>query len=95
MSRHEFFQKIIYENLLLQCRVIVQKGSDGPPEHGVLAHQDFSMSPEGEPDLLELLRANVVCPHDEEPTVLVEQSVDFGEVVRFPLRFVQLNHSET
>lgn len=45
--------------------------SDSFTHHGVLAHEDDAVATEGDTDLLHLLRAHIVCTHDETFWVLI------------------------
>merc|ERR1719504_149782 len=76
----------------LQVWVGLQMAADGLPHHGVLAHEDNSLTPEGNTDLLHLLGTNIVSAHDEALGVLIEEGGELGEVVGLPGSLVLPNH---
>jgi hypothetical protein len=51
--------------------------------HGVLAHQDDSLTTEGVSDLVHLLRGDIVDGDDEDGAVLFEQALELVEVAGF------------
>merc|ERR1719278_379708 len=65
----------------LQVWVGLQMATDSLPHHGVLAHKDDSLTPQGNTDLLHLLGADIVSAHDEALGVLIEEGGELGEVV--------------
>ena len=54
--------------------------------HGVLAHQDDTLAAEGLPDLVHLLRADIVDGDDEDGLVIFEQALKLLEVRSFKRR---------
>lgn len=50
------------------------------PYHGVLAHQDNSLTTKGVSDLVHLLRGDIVNLDDEDGLVLLEQALELVEV---------------
>ena len=48
--------------------------------HGVLAHQDDSLTAEGLSDLVHLLRADIVDGDDEDGPVILQQALQLVEV---------------
>lgn len=70
---------------LLQGRVVLQVPANGFAHHGVLAHQDHSLLPEGQTDGLHLLGAHVVCTHDEAFWIIVQKFLKTWQAKRFSL----------
>lgn len=50
------------------------------PYHGVLAHQDNTLVPESQSDLVHLLRADIVNLNDEDGGIFLEQALELVEV---------------
>lgn len=48
--------------------------------HGVLAHQDNTLTTEGDTDLVHLLRADIVNTDDEHGLVIVKKALELIEV---------------
>ena len=48
--------------------------------HSILAHQDDTLASKTVPNLVHLLRANIVHGHDEDGLVLLEQAFQLIEV---------------
>jgi hypothetical protein len=48
--------------------------------HGVLAHQDNTLTTEGDTDLVHLLRADIVDTNDEHGLVFIEEKLQLLEV---------------
>ena len=57
---------------LLQARVTVHVPSNDLPNSGVLPHQYSALVTQRDPDLLHLLRANIVSSHHEHLGVLIQ-----------------------
>lgn len=59
--------------------------ADGFTHHGVLAHQDHSLVPEGQPDGLHLLGADIVRTHNEAFGIIVQKFLKTkrGKMLRF------------
>merc|ERR1719500_1625176 len=76
----------------LQILVNLQMSSNGFPHHGVLTHHDNSLSTKGNPNLLHLLRADIVSSNDEALWVLIEQCSKLCEVGCLPGCLVLPNH---
>jgi hypothetical protein len=53
---------------------------NGTTNHGVLSHQDDTLSAEGSTDLVHLLRADIVNTDDEDGLVLFEEALELVEV---------------
>jgi hypothetical protein len=51
-----------------------------PSHHGVLAHQDNTLSAEGVSDFVHLLGADIVDADDEDGLVLLQQALELIEV---------------
>jgi hypothetical protein len=62
---------------------ILNEALDGTADHGVLAHQDDSLSAEGNADLVHLLGCDVVDGDDEDALVRLEQHLQLVEVRAF------------
>ena len=52
----------------------------GGTYHGVLSHQDDTLTTEGLSDLVHLLGADIVDTNDEDTLVLLEKSLELIEV---------------
>ena len=91
----------------LEIGVALEVTPDRLPHHRVLAHQHDGLSPQGDPDLLHLLGADIVGAHDEALGVpgghseasqslkihlLIEQVGQLGEVVGLPGLLVLPDH---
>ncbi|KAF0744734.1 hypothetical protein Ae201684_001189 [Aphanomyces euteiches] len=74
------------------ARVLLHVVGEDLADHGVLAHQDFSLAAQSDTDLLDLVRANVVNTDDEDLVVGVQQVFQLGEV--FGLAFHRDTHLE-
>ncbi len=61
--------------------------SQGQTHHGVLAHQDHTLSAERLPDLVHLLRRDIVDRDDEDGFVLLQQALELVEVASLVSRF--------
>ena len=59
--------------LLLKGSIVVQMSTDGLTDHGVLSHEDLSVSSEGHTDLLHLLGSDIVNSNDEALGELVQK----------------------
>merc|ERR1740116_475484 len=94
LGEHEANVLLDVRHQTLQVWVGLQMATDGLPHHGVLAHEDHSLTPQGNTDLLHLLGADIVSAHDEALGVLIEEGGEFGEVVGLPGSLVLPNHLE-
>ena len=50
--------------------------------HGVLSHQDNTLTSEGVPDFVHLLGADIVDTDDEDGVVLFKEALELLEVAR-------------
>lgn len=60
-------------HLLFQLRVVFKMLGDGTPHHGVLSHQNFSLTSHGRTDLLHLFGRDIVCSDDETFWIFVQE----------------------
>lgn len=66
-------QKVFAVNLLLQGGVVLQVAADGFAHHGVFTHEHHSLPTQRETNGLHLLRAHIVCTHNEAFGVVIQQ----------------------
>merc|ERR550534_1232405 len=81
LGEHEANILLDVRHQTLQVWVSLQMAADSLPHHGVFAHEDHSLTPEGNTDLLHLLGANIVSAHDEALGVLIKEGGELCEVV--------------
>ena len=60
--------------------VVVDETLDRTPDHGVLSHQDDTLSTETVTNLVHLLRADIVNNHDEDGPVGLQQALELVKV---------------
>ena len=63
------------ETLELGHGAVVDEGLNGAADHGVLAHQDDTLSTEGDADLVHLLGRDIVDGDDEDGLVSLKESL--------------------
>merc|ERR1712000_638947 len=68
------------ETLELGHGAVVDEGLNGAADHGVLAHQDDTLSTEGDADLVHLLGRDIVDGDDEDGLVSLKESLELIEV---------------
>ena len=64
----------------LVLRGVVDETLERTADHGVLAHQDDTLTAEGLTDLVHLLRRDIVNGDDEDALVLLEERLKLLEV---------------
>jgi hypothetical protein len=64
----------------LVVRVVVDQALQSAADHGVLSHEDDTVSAEGVTDLVHLLRRDIVDGDDEDALVLLEERLELLEV---------------
>lgn len=65
---------------------------DGPLHHRVLPHEHDRVAPQTPPDVLELVRADVVRGHDQDLAVLVQEVAQLRVVRDLLVRLRQFPH---
>ena len=84
LDEHKAHIPLNMRQQFLQSWVIFQVPSDGLDHRGVLAWQHHGLPAEGHADLLHLLRAHIVCSHDETFQIIIQKLDDLKEVVGLP-----------
>lgn len=65
--------ELVDRHLLFKSRVVFQMSTNGLADHGILAHKDSSMVPQGTTNLLQLFRSNIVSSNNEAFRVLIKK----------------------